>query len=56
MSFVNLVMRNGALKRVFDMVLALVGLVVLMPVFIVVSVLIRVKLGGPVFLLRYGPA
>lgn len=55
MSFVNLVMRNGALKRVFDMVLALVGLVVLMPVFIVVSVLIRVKLGGPVFFTQIRP-
>lgn len=55
MSFVNLVMRNGALKRVFDMILALVGLVVLMPVFIVVSVLIRVKLGGPVFFTQIRP-
>ena len=53
--FVILVMRNGALKRVFDMVLALVGLIVLAPVFVVVSVLIRVKLGGPVFFTQIRP-
>lgn len=48
-------MRNGALKRVFDMVLALFGLIVLAPVFIVVAVLIRVKLGGPVFFTQTRP-
>jgi sugar O-acyltransferase (sialic acid O-acetyltransferase NeuD family) len=43
------------LKRVFDIVLALLGLVVLLPVFVVVSILIRVKLGGPVFFTQIRP-
>ena len=43
------------MKRVFDMVLALFGLIVLAPVFIVVAVLIRVKLGGPVFFTQTRP-
>ena len=43
------------MKRVFDIVLALLGLVVLLPVFVVVSILIRVKLGGPVFFTQLRP-
>ena len=43
------------MKRVFDIALALFGLVVLMPVLIVVSILIRVKLGGPVFFTQTRP-
>jgi lipopolysaccharide/colanic/teichoic acid biosynthesis glycosyltransferase len=48
-------MRNCALKRVFDIVLALLGLVVLLPVLVVVSILIRAKLGGPVFFTQLRP-
>ena len=48
-------MRYGALKRVSDRVLALFGLIVLTPVFVVVSVLIRVKLGSPVFFTQIRP-
>ncbi|SEE85234.1 sugar transferase [Pseudomonas deceptionensis] len=43
------------MKRVFDIVIALLGLVVLLPVLAVVSILIRVKLGGPVFFTQLRP-
>lgn len=36
-------------KRILDIILALIGLIVLSPVFLIVMVLVRVKLGSPVF-------
>ncbi len=36
-------------KRILDIILALIGLIVLSPVFLIVTVLVRVKLGSPVF-------
>lgn len=43
------------MKRLFDVALALFGLIVLLPVLIVVSILIRFKLGGPVFFTQRRP-
>lgn len=40
--------RNGV-KRILDIVLSLIGLIVLSPVFLILMILIRVKLGTPVF-------
>ena len=48
-------MRNCLLKRILDMVLSLFGLVVLSPVLVVVSLLIMIKLGGPVFFTQTRP-
>ena len=48
-------MRNYELKRLFDVVLAFIGLIVLSPVLLMVSLLVRVKLGGPVFFTQTRP-
>jgi len=40
---------NRALKRVFDLVLSLLGLIVVLPVTLVIAVLIRMDSPGPVF-------
>jgi lipopolysaccharide/colanic/teichoic acid biosynthesis glycosyltransferase len=43
-------------KRLFDVIVALVGLVVFSPLFLLVAILIKLRDGGPVFFcqLRYG--
>jgi lipopolysaccharide/colanic/teichoic acid biosynthesis glycosyltransferase len=43
------------LKRAFDILLALIGLVVLSPLFIVIALLVLWKLGRPVFFLQTRP-
>lgn len=43
------------MKRLFDVVLAFIGLIVLSPVLLIVSLLVRVKLGGPVFFTQTRP-
>jgi lipopolysaccharide/colanic/teichoic acid biosynthesis glycosyltransferase len=48
-------MRNYELKRLFDVVLAFIGLIVLSPVLLIVSLLVRLKLGGPVFFTQTRP-
>lgn len=48
-------MRNYELKRLFDVVLAFIGLILLSPVLLIVSLLVRVKLGGPVFFTQVRP-
>lgn len=40
---------RSVIKRILDIILALIGLIVLSPVFLIVMVLVRVKLGSPVF-------
>lgn len=40
--------RNG-IKRLLDFILALAGLILISPVFVVLCILVRVKLGSPVF-------
>ena len=43
------------MKRLFDVVLAFIGLIVLSPVLLIVSLLVREKLGGPVFFTQTRP-
>lgn len=43
------------MKRIFDIVLAFLGLLALFPIFAVLSIVIRVKLGGPVFFTQVRP-
>ncbi len=43
------------MKRLFDVVLAFIGLIVLSPVLLIVSLLVRLKLGGPVFFTQTRP-
>ncbi len=40
---------RSVVKRILDIILALIGLIILSPVFLIVTVLVRVKLGSPVF-------
>ncbi len=40
---------RSVVKRILDIILALIGLILLSPVFLIVTVLVRVKLGSPVF-------
>lgn len=42
-------MLNKFIKRSIDIFASLVGLIVLSPVFIIVAILIRIKLGSPIF-------
>lgn len=43
------------MKRFFDVVLAVLAILGLFPVFIAVSILVRIKLGGPVFFTQVRP-
>lgn len=43
---------NGCLKRVFDLVFALLGLVVLLPLFLLIALAIRLDSKGPVLFLQ----
>ncbi len=43
------------IKRLFDIIISLVALIVLSPVFLVVAVLVRVKLGSPVIFHQQRP-
>ncbi|WET12369.1 sugar transferase [Pseudomonas sp. D3] len=43
------------MKRIFDIVLAIFGLLVLSPVILLLSILVRVKLGRPVFFTQLRP-
>ena len=43
------------LKRLFDIIVSAVALILLLPVFFVVMILVRVKLGSPVFFLQVRP-
>ena len=40
------------IKRLFDIILSFVGIIILIPVFIIVSVLIKIDSSGPVFFLQ----
>ena len=43
------------IKRLFDFILSLLGLIVLSPVFLIVSILVRIKLGTPVIFKQKRP-
>ena len=43
------------LKRVFDFILSLVAIVILLPVYIIVAILVRMKLGSPVLFCQERP-
>jgi lipopolysaccharide/colanic/teichoic acid biosynthesis glycosyltransferase len=43
------------LKRILDFVLALLGLIILSPVFLIISILVATKLGHPVFFTQQRP-
>lgn len=43
------------MKRIFDLVVSVVGLVVLAPLLLILMLLVRVKLGGPVFFCQMRP-
>ena len=40
------------IKRLFDIILSFVGIIILIPVFIIVSILIKIDSSGPVFFLQ----
>lgn len=42
-------------KRIFDFVLSLIAIIILSPVFIIVSILVRIKLGSPVIFKQRRP-
>ena len=42
-------------KRILDLLIALCALVVLLPIIIIVSVLVRIKLGSPIFFTQDRP-
>jgi lipopolysaccharide/colanic/teichoic acid biosynthesis glycosyltransferase len=48
-------MYKSFLKRTFDLALALAGFLFLMPVYFVVSLIIRIKLGSPIFFKQRRP-
>lgn len=43
------------LKRVFDIIVSVVALILLLPVFLVVMILVRIKLGSPIFFRQVRP-
>jgi lipopolysaccharide/colanic/teichoic acid biosynthesis glycosyltransferase len=49
------VIRNCALKRIFDIVFSFLGLIVFFPALVILSVMIRLKLGGPIFFTQVRP-
>ena len=44
------------LKRLFDFVVAILGIVILSPLFLIIVVLVRIKLGSPVFFSQLRPS
>lgn len=40
------------LKRCFDFIVALIALTILLPILIIISILVRIKLGSPIFFLQ----
>lgn len=43
------------MKRIFDIVLAFIGLLALFPILAILSIVIRIKLGGPIFFIQVRP-
>ncbi len=43
------------LKRIFDVIVSVVALILLLPVFFVVMILVRIKLGSPIFFRQVRP-
>ena len=37
------------LKRIIDIICSLIGLIILSPIFLIVSILVYIKLGSPIF-------
>jgi lipopolysaccharide/colanic/teichoic acid biosynthesis glycosyltransferase len=44
-----------AIKRILDIILSLIGLIVLSPVFLIVALIVFVKLGRPIFFIQERP-
>lgn len=42
-------------KRIFDLILTLIGMIIALPVMLVIAILIRVKIGGPVLFKQRRP-
>jgi len=43
------------LKRVFDLAIAMIMLIVLMPVFLLIAIIVKIKIGRPVFFVQKRP-
>lgn len=48
-------MYRNCFKRIFDFVLSLCGIMVLMPIYIIIAILVRMKLGSPVLFKQERP-
>ena len=48
-------MYQNVVKRIFDLLIACIALILLSPIFIILAVIIRLKLGAPVFFLQERP-
>ena len=42
-------------KRILDILISLVGLIILSPVFLIVAILVKIKLGSPIFFKQERP-
>lgn len=42
-------------KRIIDIIISLIGLIILSPIFLIVSILIYIKLGSPIFFIQERP-
>ena len=40
------------IKRLFDIILSFVGIIIMIPVFIIVSILIKIDSSGPIFFIQ----
>lgn len=47
--------RNCVLKRFFDIVFSFLGLIVFFPVLVILSIMIHLKLGSPIFFTQVRP-
>ena len=43
------------IKRLLDIIISIVGLIVLSPILLILSIMVRVKLGSPVLFKQYRP-
>ena len=48
-------MYKKIIKRFLDILISLFGLIILSPVFLIVAILVRIKLGSPVFFKQERP-
>ena len=43
------------MKRLFDIVVSLIGIIIFSPAFVIISILIKIKLGSPIFFYQKRP-